>query len=50
MELQTIPTWLGAAIVAAGFAAIGYVAKVLFGWLNSLRGSSMEPIPGLGMP
>jgi hypothetical protein len=36
MELQTVPTWLGAAIVAAAFAAIGYVAKVFFEWAGTV--------------
>jgi hypothetical protein len=39
MMLEEIPEWLAAAVLAAVFAAVGYVCKQVLEWLITLRSS-----------
>jgi hypothetical protein len=36
-EIQQIPEWLGAAVVGAAVAAIGFVAKLFLEWIANIR-------------
>ena len=42
MDLNSVPEWLAAALVAAALATLGFVGKQILEWLTSIRAAKRE--------